>query len=212
MFLRECLDSLLAQTVLPCRIILADDCSTDNTAAIAKEYGEALEMHETIRGLTLTYKRSSYRSGTIMIENMAAKEVDTPWMFYLDADDKLDPTYIEKALAIIEASDEKLFVVYSDMQKFGLWEGVWQVSEWDPVALRTGNYVNGHSIFRTDLFNKIGGLKDNGNFEDHQMWVDMMDLDPAFYGKHIPEALVWYRRHAYGHRTDRDDISKRTNI
>ena len=204
MFLRECLDSILASTVLPHEIIVADDCSSDDSQQIGVEYGL---KHRLVKPM-----RNMERLGTVANENQAAKFVSTPWMFFLDADDKIDPTYIEKVLKVIDERDEKLMVVYSDMQKFGLWDGVWAVSEWDPVALRTGNYINGHSVLRKDLFDRIGGLKDNGNFEDHQMWVDMMDLDKEFYGVHIPEALIWYRRHDFGHRTDKSDITKRQNI
>lgn len=204
MFLRECLDSLLAQSVLPHEIIIADDASTDDSPQIAVEY--SME-HSFIRPL-----RSMTRRGTIINENEAAKQVRTEWMFFLDADDKLDPTYIEKVLQAIESRDDKLFVVYSDMRKFGLWEGNWVVSDWNREALRQGNFINGHSVFRKDLFDRIGGLKDNGHFEDHWMWVEMMELDPAFYGVRIPEPLVWYRRHDYGHRTDNSDISKRKDM
>ena len=202
MFLRECLNSLLAQTVLPAKIIIANDCSTDDSHDIAQEYldfypGQFVLMENT------------ERLGTIANENQASEYVGTPWMFYLDADDKLDKTYIEKCEKIINESDDNLMVVYSDMMKFGLWEGVWPVADWDPEALRSGNYINGHSVFRTGVFRAIGKLKEGPGFEDHQMWVDMMDFDKAFYGVHIPEPLVWYRRHDRGHRTDKTDLTTR---
>jgi glycosyltransferase involved in cell wall biosynthesis len=202
-FLRECVDSLLAQTVLPKEIIITDDASTDDSRAIIIEY---IASYPELIGCIFNPERL----GTIKNENQATSMVTAPWMFFLDADDRVEPTYIEKVLQVIESRDDKLMVVYSDMQKFGKWEGVWTVSEWDPVALRNGNYINGHSVFRMDLFNNIGMLKDNGHFEDQFMWCEMMDLDPAFYGVRIPEPLVWYRRHDYGHRTDGDDITKRS--
>lgn len=202
-FLREALDSILAQTVLPSQIIIADDASTDETPAIAAEY-----MKDNRTRISVITNKT--RQGTIANENQAASQVDTPWLFFLDADDKIDPTYIEKALKVIEAESDKLMVVYSDMRKFGLWEGDWICSNWDREALRQGNYINGHSFLRKDLFDRVGGLKDNGHFEDHWMWCEMMDLDPAFYGVRIPETLVWYRRHDRGHRTDKSDITKRS--
>lgn len=204
MFLEECLDSLVNQTVKPAKIIIANDASTDDTLAIANRYKE----HFPELFVILTQEK---RVGTIKNENSAAELVDTPWMFFLDADDKVKKDYIEKVLKVIENNDEFLFVVYSDMVKFGNWEGVWNVAEFNRGALFTGNYINGHSVFKTNLFRQVGGLKDNGNFEDHQLWVDIMNLDERYYGKRIPEALVWYRRHDHGHRTDKNDIDKRQN-
>lgn len=201
LFLRECLDSVLSQTLQPAKIVFTDDHSTDDSVAIALEYQKQFAPLPILLNET--------RRGTIINENDAAKYVDTPWFFYLDADDKLDPTYIEKCEAVIKRSDEKLFVVYSDMKKFGLWDGDWVCSEFDRNALRQGNFINGHSVLRKDLFDRIGGLKDNGHFEDHWMWVEMMDLDPDFYGVRIPEMLVWYRRHDRGHRTDHTDVTIR---
>lgn len=211
MFLRECIDSVLNQTTLPRKIIIANDASTDNSLDIALEYGKRTQEGE-FGDMSFGINTMLARGGTIANENEAAKQVQTPWMFYLDADDKIDPTYIEKVLEVIESHDDKLMVVYSDMQKFGLWEGVWQVQEWDRDALRQGNYINGHSVFRKDLFDKIGGLKDNGHFEDQWMWLEMMETDPELYGVRIPEPLVWYRRHDFGHRTDHSDITKRSNL
>lgn len=209
MFLRECLDSILAQTVLPEQIIIADDCSSDNSPAIYQEYLDGEHRPDGQR-VPIRVVRNAGRLGTIKNENSAGALVETPWMFFLDADDKIDPTYIEKAFAIIDSRDDKLAIVYSDMRKFGLWDGDWVVSDWNPDALRQGNYINGHSFVRTDLFREIGMLKDGPGFEDHQMWVDILDLNKGYYGVRIPESLVWYRRHEYGHRTDKTDIAKRS--
>lgn len=211
MFLRECLDSVLAQTVKPGHIIFADDCSTDNSLDIANEYFTRAGEGE-FGDIRFTIQHNVERLGTIGNENRAAGSVGSPWLFFLDADDKIEPTYIEKALEVIGSHNENLMVVYSDMLKFGNWEGVWVCAEWNREQLRVGNFINGHSLLRKDLFDRIGGLKDNGHFEDHWMWVEMMDLDPALYGVRIPEPLVLYRRHDYGHRTDHSDIGKRSNL
>jgi glycosyltransferase involved in cell wall biosynthesis len=205
MFLSDCIQSLLEQTVRPAKIIISDDASSDNSPNILRGYDLALPgmFHIILRDDNV---------GIIKNENEAVEHVDTEWMFFMDPDDLLHPQYIEKVLDVIDRQDnEKLMVVYSDMKKIGNWEGDWVVSDWDPVGLRTGNYINGHSVFRTELFRQVGGLKDNGNFEDHQLWVDMLDLDPEHYGVRIPETLVYYRRHDHGHRTDGTDKGTRAN-
>lgn len=213
MFLRECLDSILAQTIKPKKIIVANDASTDNTAEIATEYMHRIGNGEFGDEILFQLITNDTRLGTIANENKAAESVETPWMFFLDADDKIDSTYIEKILEKIRQHDDgRLAIVYSDMLKFGNWSGVWVTSDWDDGALRRGNYINGHSAVRVDLFRQVGGLKDTHGFEDHQLWVDILDLNGGYYGRRIPEPLVWYRRHDFGHRTDRTDVEKREGI
>ena len=37
-YIREQMDSIFSQTILPDEIVICDDCSTDNTVDILKEY------------------------------------------------------------------------------------------------------------------------------------------------------------------------------
>lgn len=205
MFLRECVDSVLSQTVLPHKIIFADDGSTDNSSVIEDEY---CEQYPDL----FMKSRVDQNEGLIKNLNRTYPLVESEWMFYLAADDKIDKTYIEKALKVIEERDERLAIIYCDMKKFGNWDGDWIVSEWDENALRQGNYINGHAVMRTSVLREVGGYRDTGGFEDHQLWVDFVDLKRGYYGVRIPEMLVWYRRHDFGHRTDKSDITKRQNI
>ena len=43
-FLRATLESVVAQTRRPDRVIIQDNCSTDGTAAIAKEFEQELSL------------------------------------------------------------------------------------------------------------------------------------------------------------------------
>ena len=206
-FLREAIDSVLAQTVLPARIIIADDGSTDESLSIENEYVHAYPD-------LIMINRQEKRGGLCKNLNDSIKHVETPFFCALAADDKFAPTYIEKALEKISSNDEKLFVVYSDMIKFGNWDGIWAVIDWDEQALRQGNYINGHSVIRKSIFDEVGGYRTevNGNesfFEDYYLYVDIINLNKGYYGVHIPEPLVFYRRHDRGHRTDQTDLTTR---
>lgn len=202
MFLRQAVNSILDQTVLPKEIIIADDGSTDNSYSIEEEYVK--ENSGMVRLL-----RRQDRAGLIINLNEAAKEVTTPWMCFLAADDLMVETYLEKVLKVIQRSDDKLAIVYSDMMRFGKWEGYWQVEDWNENALRQANYINGHAVMRKRAYEDAGGYKETPGFEDHQLWVDMLDTKKGYYGVRIPEALIYYRRHGYGHRTDKTDITTR---
>src|SRR3990167_5972559 len=114
MFLREAIESVLKQTLLPKQIIITDDCSTDESRDIIQEYCAKYPF-------LVVAILNPERYGTIKNENDAMGVVTAPWAFYLDADDYVDPTYIEKAVQVIEDHYDKLAIVYSDMMKVGNW-------------------------------------------------------------------------------------------
>lgn len=206
MFLTACLESILAQTVMPEQIIVMDDHSSDDSFAIATDY--AFRYPDLF-----TVIRNDSNLGTLGNEIKAANMVKTDWMFFLDADDMIKPTYIERGAEFFN-SDERLAIIYSDMEKFGNWSGTWEVSEWNEDILRGGNYINGHAFIKKKIYDEAGGLRPHVNgstdfFEDYQLWIDIIDLKKNYYGRRIPEALIMYRRHDFGHRTDRTDKEKR---
>ena len=175
MLVRDALESLVNQTIVPHKIIIADDNSTDSSREIFEEY---IAKYPDL----FVKSYNDIRLGTIANENKAAQLVETPWMFFMDSDDTLDLSYVEKCLSVVEEKDNKLAIVYSDMLKIGNWSGEWRVNEWDEEALWQANYINGHSVFRTDLFKEVGGLKENAGFEDHKLWVDFISLRRGYYG------------------------------
>lgn len=98
-YIREAIDSVLMQTKRPDEIIVVDDCSTDNTAAIIQSYGNQLkflEMPQNSGGLTATFTGLKKASGEVV--------------FFLDGDDIWLPDKIESVLPLYE-KDERLAIV-----------------------------------------------------------------------------------------------------
>src|SRR5437870_10165188 len=85
-FLREAIDSALAQTAPNVEVIVVDDGSTDNSAAIIAGYGNrVVPMFKTNGGQTSALNAGFARStGDVVL--------------FLDADDVLLPTAVEKAI------------------------------------------------------------------------------------------------------------------
>jgi glycosyltransferase involved in cell wall biosynthesis len=77
-YLREALQSVLAQTLPPAEIVVVDDGSTDNTAAIAGEYSKVRCVHQRNRGLASA-------------RNAGAAHTTGEHIVFLDADDRLKP-------------------------------------------------------------------------------------------------------------------------
>lgn len=85
-YLRECLDSVLAQTFTDWEAICVDDGSTDESGAILDEYaakdGRFKVIHQTNAGVSVA-------------RNVALDIARGSWVTFLDADDRLDSWRLE---------------------------------------------------------------------------------------------------------------------
>lgn len=88
LYLRECLDSVLAQTLSDWEIICVDDASTDKTLSILREYAYAdariqVYCHEKNRGQACG-------------RNLALSHASGEYIYMLDADDMILPETLEE--------------------------------------------------------------------------------------------------------------------
>lgn len=95
-YLAECLDSLLCQTVQDLQIILVDDGSTDNSAAIEKEYA-AKDCRIEV------YQQS--HAGQSAARNNGLKHAAGEFIAFVDADDWLDKDYLHTLVSHIDDKD-----------------------------------------------------------------------------------------------------------
>ncbi len=97
--LRQCIDSLLNQTIKPIQIIVVDDGSTDATAALAGEFPPVvryLHKHNEGKGAALNYALPLARG---------------EWIWFFDDDDVALPRSIEARLLAIRARPEASLVI-----------------------------------------------------------------------------------------------------
>jgi glycosyltransferase involved in cell wall biosynthesis len=100
-FLPRCLESVFAQTLKPDEVIVVDDGSTDNTAALAAELGARII--------------SRPNSGPAAAKNTGIRNASSEWIALLDADDMWAPEKLERQAACIQ-SDTVL--VYTGIRIF----------------------------------------------------------------------------------------------
>jgi glycosyltransferase involved in cell wall biosynthesis len=98
--LRETLDSVLAQTAPAHEIIVVDDGSKDKTAEIALSYGERIR-----------YIKQANK-GIAGARNTGIENATGNWIAFLDHDDLMLPTKLERQTAVA-ASNHELVAVYS---------------------------------------------------------------------------------------------------
>ena len=92
-YITECLNSLLNQTLENFEVIVVDDCSTDNSFAIAEKFIPAFES----KNKTLVTVKFIQNSGCPGIpRNFAINTSKGKYIYFLDSDDFLDKNVLEE--------------------------------------------------------------------------------------------------------------------
>lgn len=89
-YLRRCLDSVLAQTMPAFEVLCVNDGSTDNSLAILEEYAS-----KDVRIKVL----SKVNGGLSSARNYGMERANGHYIMFVDSDDWIDSTTLEKALA-----------------------------------------------------------------------------------------------------------------
>lgn len=100
-YLRDCVDSILSQGLEDVRILIIDNASTDDSAAVALQLAKENAAIEVIVHDNNLGPQASYNEG---IDWAQAK-----YMLILDADDLLAPNCLQHAVAILEEQPEVVF-------------------------------------------------------------------------------------------------------
>ena len=107
-YLRECLDSVVNQTLDDIEIICVNDASTDNSLAILKEYSQ--------RDSRIKIIDKDSNDGLGVTRNIGQKSAQGKYVLFLDSDDYIELDACEKLYAKIEK--EKTDAVYFNVIRF----------------------------------------------------------------------------------------------
>ena len=91
-FIRESIDSVLAQTYTNWELIIVDDSSTDNTA----------EMIANFNDPRIHYLRNEQNEGAALTRNKALRAAKGRYIAFLDSDDLWHPDKLERQIAFME--------------------------------------------------------------------------------------------------------------
>ena len=90
-----CLDSLVNQTISDYEIIAVDDCSTDNSLEILREYEKRYPDRFTVMASSVNKRQGGAK-------NLGLTRAKGEWIGFIDSDDWVTPDYYEKLLACAE--------------------------------------------------------------------------------------------------------------
>lgn len=105
-YLRQCLDSVIGQTLKEIEIICVNDSSTDDSLKILNEYAEKDARMKVL---------SQENAGAGAARNRGMDAATGKYLSFLDSDDFFEPDMLEKAYELAE-QDQADFVVYKSDQ------------------------------------------------------------------------------------------------
>lgn len=177
-FLPRCLKSVFAQTLTPDEIIVVDDGSTDNTAAVAAEMGATVVRRPN--------------GGLSAARNTGIQKASSEWIALLDADDMWAAEKLERQVACI-SSDTVL--IYTGVRIFDD-NGTrrYCLANTPSAAKKMLRYRNSIAvssvIVRRDAVMQDGGFREDIRAcEDWEMWVRLQRLG-SFVA--VPDPLTDY--------------------
>ena len=181
-YIEQAINSVRSQTYNNIELIIIDDGSTDpNTITTLNKFNNT----DIILLRTDNIRPAAAR-------NAGIAHATGKYIMPVDADDIIEPTYIEKAVKIIE-SNKKIGVVYCYADLFGDRTGRWSLPNYSLDAMLLDNVVFVTSLFYKDDWEKVGGFKTTmyHGMEDYDFWLSLIELDKEIY--QIPEVLFNYR-------------------
>ena len=188
-FLRQAIESVIAQVYPHWELCIADDCSTDSgTRETLREY-EAKDIR-----VKIVYRD---QNGHISRASNSALEIATgEWVALLDQDDLLAPHSLYLAVQAITANPDA-DMLYSDEDKIneaGRRFDPYFKSDWDETLFMGHNMFSHLGVYRRSLLSQIGGFRPGyEGAQDYDLALRCIERTSRDKIIHVPCVLYHWR-------------------
>jgi len=167
-FISEAVESVLNQRYKNLELIIVDDCSTDKTVEIAKQF----ELSDSRVKVYI----NKINLGDYPNRNKAASYATGKYLKYLDSDDVMYPYCLEVMVNAMETFPEAAFGL-SSIDEERIFPILISPSEiYNEAFFTNKNHFSrgpGSSIIRRDIFNEINGFVEERHIGDTDMWLKL---------------------------------------
>lgn len=191
-YLDEAVRSVLCQTLREFELIIVDDCSTDNTLAIAQRYPKQDKRVSVVSLLV--------NSGPAMARNVGIKVARGEWVAILDSDDIAVATRFEEQMGLAESDDELVLVGSGSVSidAMGHTLTMHNYPTTDHKLSRRLTYKQAfptHSsmVYRKIALDKLGGFNPRYvRSQDYDLWLRLSEIGKMAT---VDKKLVKIRKH-----------------
>ena len=185
----EAVESLCAQTLLPKKIIIVDDGSTDECSMrVLKDIEKKSDLPIPIM---IHYQENR---GVSAARNAGIKKTEAPMVLVLDGDDKLKPEYTEYVSRLL-GCNPSMVAASSWMHTFGALDSIVCPAGGEISAFLSRNCCPATHILRRDIFERCGGYDESmrSGFEDWDFFLSMLETAPESWIGIVDKPLIEYR-------------------
>lgn len=187
-YLHEAITSILNQSYPHFRLLIVDDASTDQSAEIVREFQDAR--------IELCSLPTNH--GQTVAMNIGLRQISTPLVARIDADDIALPHRLEKQVTFMHQ--------YPAIALLGTWTLVMDeyggyIGSLHPPTdhqgiiqayARQNPFVHSSVMFRHAVVQTFGGYPTSYFAQDFALWIR---ISRQFQVAILPEELLWLRRH-----------------
>ncbi|MCF8342968.1 MAG: glycosyltransferase family 2 protein [Chitinophagaceae bacterium] len=186
-YIEAAIESALAQIYPNTEIIIVDNCSTDETKSILKQYQNEAKINIHINDMNI---------GQFPNRNKAASLAKGKYIKYLDSDDLLYPHSIAVMVSAIEDCPKCALGIAFEISH--------HVEKSFPFEIEPSTALHlhfqkgllfpapGSIIYKKSVFEAVGGFQDWGLPSDNFLTLKIASKYPIAA---LPRDLYWWRRH-----------------
>ena len=165
-YLRECLDSVTAQTYTEWEAICVDDGSTDGSGEILDEYAKKDKRFRVMH---------QANAGVSVARNAALQTLSGEWFFFLDADDTIENDALKEMLDLCGGGTSDAFFFKDEGES-----GSSLIGSYEQLSFLTGEYANNgwvaYKLYRAQKFQNVRFISGMRYREDLCFWADCLSL------------------------------------
>ncbi|MFH0729986.1 MAG: glycosyltransferase [Pseudomonadota bacterium] len=190
-WLKDCIDSVRAQSFSGWELILSDDGS-------GKPWVRPMLAGADRCDRRIRVRFHDTRTGISGCTNRGAEWATGKYLLFLDHDDILDPHALSAFMQAILRDAPAPDILYADEDRFdGEWNRIHPGFKpaYSPEKLLSTNYIHHPVVIRRTLFNELGGLRSlyDGS-QDHDLLLRAEEVTRRIV--HVPDVLYHMRLHA----------------